>query len=385
MLKDMKKIIFFTSSILLSCIVQAEPFCTSYFQPKEFSSLQASIEKKIKVFSGKESIAGRADNVLSKLIGAKSPVIVSWMEKRDLSTKSEVEIANEWRLYFARNFILTRYPTDDRKLDAEVEELVDGILKEHFTQKFIQKMEALFKRAKRESIKALRAYTFSKKAEIISRVKAIKLYWPMTLKSARNNAIPLDLINWGIAYDPVPNEINIGLWAYSYPNDETYLAVFAHEIGHAFDSCRWSAFFEGSWPFEKVGQCLRSNKSVGAKKRDDSLLEKAVADKKLSAELAYSLKKNPTCNKLVYPPIGTQADQLPEAFADWFSTEVMAQIPKVDSKILRLDLCENKELIDGSSYPANQSRLQRIYFAHPKLQPKNNHTSQPAHAYCSFR
>jgi len=363
---------------------QVDSICANNVQPKDFLSLQASAEKKIEAFANKKSIADQADKLLSKLISAKSLVITSWINKRNLSTKSEGEIAKEWRLYFARNFILTKYPSGDAKLDAEIEALVDGILKESISGKFVQRIEALFKRAKDESIKNLLATSIDQKTQIVDRVKAIKLYWPKSLKTARNNAIPLDLIDWGIAYDSVPNEINIGLRAHAYPNDETYLAVFAHEIGHAFDSCRWGAFFEGPWPFEKVGQCLRSSESVAAKTRDDSLLEKMLSEKKLTADLVQSLKQNPTCNKLVYPPIGTQADQLPEAFADWFSTEVMAQMSDINYK-LRQDLCDGKPLNSGSSYPSNQTRLQKIYFSHPKLRLKGNSAESQAARYCSFK
>ncbi|MBC7428247.1 MAG: hypothetical protein H7336_06520 [Bacteriovorax sp.] len=51
---------------------------------------------------------------------------------------------------------------------------------------------------------------------------------------------------------------------------------------------------------------------------------------KLTPDLVNALKANSTCNKLVYPGKGIQADQLPESFADWFSAEVISKIRKIN-------------------------------------------------------
>ncbi len=179
---------------------------------------------------------------------------------------------------------------------------------------------------------------------------------------------PLELLSWGIAYNPVPNQINMGLEGVNYPNDDTIYAVFAHEIGHSFDPCRFEAFLSksGNNPFEKVISCLRSKKSVAAKKRDDSKMDKLVKSGKLSRQLQQALLSNPTCNKLQYPPIGIQSDQIGESFADWFSAEIIHMRDSV-KKGLRADLCNVKILNQGSSYPNNLDRLQKIYLAHPSI------------------
>jgi hypothetical protein len=107
---------------------------------------------------------------------------------------------------------------------------------------------------------------------------------------------------------------------------------------------------------------------VGAKKRDDSKLEEWVKKKKISSDLALGLKALPTCNKREYPPIGTQADQLPEVFADWFSAEVMAQVKNLKIENLRRDLCDEAHaVVEGSSYIPHKSRLYGIYYAHPAI------------------
>lgn len=347
--------------------------------------MKTDIDKKIEFFANQKNIAVKADNLLSKLISAKSPVIIDWLQKRDLLSQSEEQIAKAWRLYYAQNFILGKYPQEDSQINSEVEALVDGLLLEYFTEKFKAHLEKIFGEAKNIAIETLKSFNLPEGTEIIKRVSSIVLYWPKSLKSARNNSIPLDLVSWGIAYDPIPNEINIGLEALAYPDDKTYLAVFAHEIGHSFDSCRWGAFFTGTWPFEKVGQCLRSEQSVGALKRDDSQLETLFKSGKLKSDLIAALKANPTCNKLVYPPIGVQADQLPESFADWFSAEVLSRLPKLGEASIRLDLCEEKELVKGSSYPSHQKRRERIYLVQPAIKAAFKDSASMGGKYCSLR
>lgn len=212
-------------------------------------------------------------------------------------------------------------------------------------------MESLFGKSKESSLLALRAMPINQeqKRQILEKVENIQLYWMKDFRSSKFKQLPLDFVDWGIAYDPTANEINIGFNSLAYPNNETYLAVFAHEIGHSFDSCRWTAFFKGDWPFQKVGDCLRSSNSVGAKKRDDSKLDALAQNNK---PLADSLRTNPTCNKLAYPPIGLQADQLPESFADWFSTESMIQIKGIQVEYLRIDLCQKMNFtLDLHTHP----------------------------------
>ena len=358
----------------------AAEFCHNYQPPLSAQKTRQGIDLEIQKFAGQKRIVERADQTLSDLIKAKSPMISSWILKRNLQDQSEDQIAKEWREYFAKNFILSKYPQGDKDIDNEVEALVDQILQKNLTSSFRTRAEKLFERAKAAALLTIDELPLAEKPQAIDRIKSIKLYWPRSLKSSRNNSVPLDIIDWSVAYDPKPNEINIGVQALSYPNDETMMAVFAHEIGHSIDSCRWGMFLKREWPFQKVGDCLRSAKSVGAKKRDDSILAKITPQHNISQDLIRELQQNPTCNKVGYPPVGLQADQLPESFADWFSAEVMSRVKGIDTTKLRQDLCENKTLVAGTSYPANSDRLQKIYLAHPKLKrPTDPETS----TYCT--
>jgi hypothetical protein len=362
----------------------ASSFCTSYELPNNYLKMKSDTEQSIDAFANSKVIAAQADSILSKLITAKSPFVTSWYAKGNFKGKSEEDVAKSWRQYFARSFLLMKYPQGDAKIDLEIEKLVDGLLRKNFNKDFKKQLEKNFATSKNLAVETITSMNLPQNKVIIEKINSIKLYWPDHLKSARNNSIPLDLVDWGIAYDPLSNEINIGLNSLSYSNDETLIAVFAHEIGHSFDPCRWSAFYEGEWPFQKVGQCLRSDKSVNAKTRDDSKLEAFQKNGKISGELVKALKANPTCNKLAYPSQGIQADQLPETFADWFSAEVISRVKDLDVSRLRLDLCEEKTLVDGSSYPANHVRQENIYYAQPVIKNLLKDKSQSKGDYCSM-
>jgi len=356
-------------------------FCDQYQIPKNYLEIKSKIDEKIKTFSNVKSVAKDADETLSKMISAKSPVIAKWLAKRSMDSKSEEEIVREWRLYYARHIILTKFPHENEKINKEIEKLINEANAIFASKQNKNKLQDLFEKSKKQSLKTIKSFPISdnQKEQIISRVANINLYWMKDFKDSKFKQLPMDFLDWGVAYDPASNEINIGVNSLSYPNDETYLAVFSHEIGHAFDSCRWGAFFNGEWPFQNVGECLRSSKSVGAKKRDDSKMDLLV---KANKELGSSLKSNPTCNKLGYPPNGMQADQLPESFADWFSTETMANIEGLNSSVLRTDLCKEKNLNAGSSYPDNRQRLKAIYFAHPKFKRINEDSKMDAYSHC---
>lgn len=372
----------FYCTLLLPLITLAN-FCDTYQPPESYRSLKRNVDEKIGIFSNKKNIASHADQTLSNLLAAKSPVVSGWLTKRNLNSKSEEEIVSAWRDYFARNFILTKYPHNDRSIDKEIVDLLESINRLFSDPKFRSKMDSLFKKSRESSLLAVKAMALNdeQKRKILGRIGAINLYWMKDFKTSKFKQLPMDFLDWGIAYDPVANEINIGINALAYPNEETFLAVFAHEIGHSFDSCRWSAFFDGDWPFQKIGDCLRKSNSVGAKKRDDSKLNEVL---KNNSGLAASLRANPTCNKLAYPLIGLQADQLPESFADWFSAEVMAIAKDINPAFLRLDLCEKKELNPGSSYPTNELRLEAIYFTHPKFKDFRNNLKSNTYQYCGL-
>jgi len=343
----------------------------------EFSEVVKIREKKINDFSQNILVVKKADEIMSKLMSAKSPIIFDWLQKRNFKEKSEEQIVLEWRSYYAQMLVLNSYPQKDKKINNLIENLVDSLYGKIMNQSQQARLNNLFSQAKKMALVTIKEMNLPKiqKKEILDRVQKIKLFWPRPFVKA-NISSALDVVSWSVAYDPIPNRINMGLEALRYPNEQSLFAVFAHEIGHSFDPCRYGAFFTNTNPFMNVIECLRGPKSVGAKLRDDSKLESFLETKKISLGLYQSLKANTNCNKHEYPPIGTQSDQINESFADWFSAEVLAQnlkgldkqwSKKLAQNMVRSDLCEQKNLVEGTSYPRSQDRLQKIYLAHPLL------------------
>lgn len=166
--------------------------CDNYQTPKDYTELKIKIDENIRTFSNKKSIAQRADDTLSKLLSAKSPALIAWMNKRDLKSKSEEEIAREWRNYFARNFILTKYPYGDLSIDKEIETLIDSINKVFSDKKFQEKLENLFKKSKEASLLAIKSMPINEEQmkSIIKRIETIQLYWMKDLKIQSSNNYP---------------------------------------------------------------------------------------------------------------------------------------------------------------------------------------------------
>lgn len=375
---------FFLIIFLFNSSAFAKDHCEAYQLPANFLKMQSQVNQQIAHFAQKKKIAINADEAMTKLMKVGSPILKNWMNQPRFANSTDDEIVREWRLDYAKNYLLAGYPTGKSDLDREISSLVNRQIHSFLTPKLKKNLEGLFAVVKENSIKKIEQYGFSEKQQVLKKIKEIKIYIPDQLKGMKKNMTILDLLYWGIAYDPQTNEINIGLNVLSYPNDESVMAVFAHEIAHAFDSCRWSASFTGNWPFEKVGNCLRSEQSVVAKKRDDRSLEVLVKQGVIPSDVADNLRKNPTCNKSFYPPQGIQSDQILESFSDWFSAEVVSIIPRINLKNIRKDLCEKQTLSVGSSYPENSDRLRLVYGAHPRLREHLGFEASSKTKYCTF-
>lgn len=365
-------------------LLYAQTFCSTPSTHPEFSQFEQKIESKIAQSANLVSIAKEADQVLSKLLKAKSPVLISWLQKRQLMTAKDVEIAQQWRKYYLENFVLSQFPTKNKSVNKSVEALFSNINEMAFDKSYVKQTESIFSEAKQSALSTLNSWNLPEKinAEVRQRVQAIKLYWFKRLQGTRYNSKPLEFLKWGVAYDPTHNEINIGIHIKKYPTKENLFAVFSHEIGHAIDPCRWGAFLTSINPFDKVLSCLRTPKSANALPRDDSQMQSVLDKKLITPEIAESLKRNPTCNRTFYPPLGTQKDQILESFADWFSAEVLAHNKKYITQSFRADLCSEQRLKPGSSYLKNKDRLNKIYLAHPAIQNKLQVTSSST--YCKY-
>lgn len=346
-----------------------------------YQELEKKIDQRLENASNLVHVASEADGVLSKLIAAKSPVLLSWLDKRELMAAKEEKIAQEWRKYYLNNFIFPQFPTKNEKVNSTIENLFSEIDSLAFTKPHRDKIISLFTQAKNDVKTVVSSWNLPRenKIKIIHRLDTLKLYWFEKLQGTRYSNKPLEFVGWGFAYDPTNNEINVGIHARKYPTDANIYSVLLHEMGHSLDPCRWSFYFQGSNPFNTVLSCLRSPESVVAKARDDSKMAESLQKKLLSNEMADSLKKNPTCNRSFYPPEGTQKDQILESFADWFATEVYAT-SSFKKELPRPDLCQDQKLMKGSSYLPNIERLLKIYLVHPEL--KNLGPKKQSAKYC---
>jgi hypothetical protein len=351
---------------------------------KPIGAVEKIWKSELELLAMSPPMAKRADDLLSVLIEKKSPVLDQWMEKRSLYWKDEELIVRAWRTHFTESQLLN-HPNRDDVIRKIVESFAAKVGKKTFPAKERQKFERLFREAKKESLKILakQANTNS----ISKRVEGIQLFWLEDLPKAKTPKSPLEFLDWGIAYDPVPNVINIGIRALEYPNEATIFAVFVHEIAHAFDPCRTLAFLpdlQAGGPFASIHACLREKEAAGALARDDSQLDAIARAKGLGADFPAMMRLNPTCTKQDYPPEGVQADQIPETFADWFSAEVVAD-SRYAIRGLRSDLCVEKELRKGSSYLTNANRLERIYLANPRLRKNLKLSAATNVKYCELK
>lgn len=356
------------------------PHILNAFCPKQdigtnnhHQSVKLYIEAKLNQLANRPHFFKEADNYLVKLMAAKSPIIFNWMKKRKFDQKKdEVKIILAWRKYYLQHFIIGGYPKNTSEVNKQIEDLFAHINLKAFPKGVKNKFHRLFLKAKKESIDYIMKSRLSKndKTIIKKRIDETQLYWFKELKGSKYQRAPLEFLDWGLSYDPITSDLNIGLNSLAYSSDSTLLAVFVHELAHSFDPCRWSAMIGGPGPFEHVIKCLRDPQSAGALTRDDTLMNEMLKLKKIDPLLAMELKKNPTCNKLDYPPQGLQKDQIVEVFADWLSAEVVSHNLENIDLSLRYDLCQSSNLVKGSAYLSNHDRLHKIYLANPKIKKK---------------
>ncbi len=337
-------------------------------QAKDYNQLKETIDGKIENAANLETIATEADSVLSKLIAGKSPVLMNWLKERSLMTADEEKIAKAWRLYYLHTFIFDRFPTDNAAINRSVESLILDIQKLSFPAPVQKKLENLLTRLKKDAKRLVLSWTIETKDKqsILHRIDTLQLAWLSQLDNSPYKKEPLKFVDSALSYDVGENRIYVGVRTKSLPTEANLYASLAHEMSHAFDPCHWSLYIKGSSPFAYVESCLQNPQGAGAKTRDDGGLKKAIKDQILSKEMAQSLQQNPHCNQKNYPASGWQQDQLPESFADWFATEVFANSSFSDQHP-RPDLCQEQKTEPNSSYLSNQTRLEKIYFAHPKL------------------
>lgn len=332
-------------------------------QQKKNNLIDNERTKIIEAFSLNPLVRKESETALSLFIKNKSPFVQSFIEKRNLNPAKDPEkVALEWDKYFASSFILSKYPYDHGKIDVEIEKTFDSLIGKLIPQSKVNDVQKIFELAKQTAIAKIQSLSIEDKNKLViqNKIKAIRLYIPQRLKDSKFEKFPMEFMQWSLAYDPKLNEINFGLNALKY-NSTSLTSALLHEIAHSFDPCRWNLDTQEKWPFEKVGECLRTF----AKRRDDHTLDLYFQNKKISEADYKKIKSSPTC--LITSSQfrnNDQADQLPETFADWFSAYSMPE--NLINEDFRNDLCEQSDLSAGSSYLSNSDRLNKIYLNSPQ-------------------
>ena len=350
----------------------------------EYSELTKKAEKKFANAGNLATIASEADSVLAKLIANKSPVLVNWLQERELDSAKEDQIAKAWRLYYFHKFVVDRYPTDNKAINRSLEGLLKDMDDMAFDQSFKSKLEKILTTVKKDAKRRFLSWPIKQKDKqsITHRIDTVQLRWFKGLASSPYANKPLSYLASSLSYDPSKHQIHVGMKTKSYPTDASLYSVLAHEIAHSFDSCQWGLYIKGDFPFKKVESCMRALEGIHVKVRDDSHMKQAILDDVISKEMSQSLQQNPTCSLPQYPPRGVQKDQWPEAFSDWFAAEMFAFGHERIKELPRPDLCRDFKANPTSSLLSPLDRLLKIYLAQPKLAAL--WPQDPAPTYCEL-
>ncbi len=356
------------ASLLVSVALAATPCDSQTAVAPEYKDVQKQIDDKLATAGNLATIAEEADGVLSKLIAAKSPILMTWLKDRQLMSADEIEIAKAWRLYYLHKFVLDRYPTDNAAINRSVNALFSQAHDIALDQNLKTRLAGVLEAVKKDAKRLVLTWEVPKKDKqsIIHRIDTVQLAWFSSLETSPFKSNPMSFLSHGLDYNANKHQIFVGVKTRSLASDANFYTALAHELSHAFDPCHWGLFIKGPSPFSHLENCLRNPQGAAAKKRDDGSLIKALKGQMISKEMAQSLQQNPTCNTDQYPPQELQKDQLNEAFADWFAAEVFAT-SSYNKHFPRPDLCRDQKPDLHGEQLANDLRLQRIYLAHPAI------------------
>lgn len=360
--------IFFTLLVPLHSFGVSENLKKKYCQRIGKSFEMESIVDIASKLPSYSFIFNDGQRIFNKLKSNKNKFIIDWESKLVAESTKDA-----WTEFYITNFVMSESNKKNLRNDAFLSELYKASYNKIFSKERFELIKRVFTDIKNDSYKMLDKWPIENKAKLYikNKIKNISIYRNILFEKSKFKGMPKEFFLWGVSYDPLRNEINLGLNSLEYRTYDQLYSVLSHEIAHSFDSCRWSAFAANiESPFIGINQCLRSDISgIGAKKRDDSRLKELHLKGELTEELYMSLRKNKTCNKSVFPPQGAQRDQLDEVFADWFSSTLMG-ISKRQFSNIRSELCHHKKLSQGSSYTSNNRRLRFLYLANNNLLKK---------------
>jgi hypothetical protein len=309
-----------------------------------------------------------------------------WAHETELVKKDKKDILIGWRKQFFYTTLLPSY----RELSPIQKELVNSAfvdinnfafpeeVKKTYEQLFIEAKQLVFRLVDQQNMKK------DVKKIIKGRVAQTQLNWFSQIEGTQYEEDPTSYLKYDIRYQPKYKIISIGFHATRLTDGDTIISKFIQQMARSIDPCRWSISYPHfPYPYKNVLKCLREKGSVAAKKRDNSKIKKMFSEKKLTKKQKKSIEKFGTCNSAFYPPAGTQQEQIGVAFSDWFSAEAFSLVKELSRKF-REDLCVESGQKDFHSYPRNKSRLERIYFANPKIRKLINVKNVKGVKYCKM-
>jgi hypothetical protein len=372
------------SLLFISSFLLANTLCPSELTiPADYTELDKNIEKKISEAANLVTISQEADRVLTQLMRSNNPALTTWLQQMGFGAGNPLAIARQWRTYYLKNYILNKFPTPNPKINASVEALFADINKMAFPQDKKTEIEQIFKTAKKEMKQTLIAMPIPEdtQKQIIEQIEQTPLYWLGQLKGGPFQNQPLKFLNTGLTYDESKQQLLIGVQILRLPDSDSIMSRLIEGMTSSFDFCHWDKnLSQVKNPFTHLVQCFRESKSANAKTRDDRLLNQWLSKKVITEEKVDYLRNQPLCNDPLYPPAGSQKEQVNQVFADWFTAEVLAQRDPLRTPI-RSDLCllGKQPAVVGSAELSAHDRLMRIYYTQPTINKKLNPTTSFNH------
>ncbi len=377
-------------TIKLSAAQEFKSACDLWIDLPDAQYLELSKfkDKKIRELANMRTFSKVADKILNQLSEKPgNPDLMKWADQSSTALTDKAKVVSLWREHFFISIMTGSFKNLKKFEKAVLTKNFQEINKKALPYKKKMDLTLRFIEAKTLSLKFIDSTNFDKKTKtyLKDRIASIRMEWFTQIEGTRYEKSPIEYIKRDINYDPLTHSMILGFQVTRFKDPDTVTSVFAEQIAHAFDPCRWNSFQRNKkFPFQKITQCLRTKNSITAKKRGDEKLSTKKGKKILNVNQVKILKENPLCNTPFFPLEYDQREQINTAFADWFSAEVMSQKEKL-SDHMREDLCGVTAAAPFLAHPSGTDRLIRIYMANPKIRKKMGIEIDKKIKYCSLK
>lgn len=310
----------------------------------------------------------------------------TWAERKDIDPTNKKEVFQKWRKEFFGGIILPSFSKLKKYEKILIEDKFNQLNLKYFPDERKKYYQDVFDRSKKLIKVVLQKGPIDKttKATLIKLITESKINWFNKIEGSQYELSPSRFLDGLISYNVSDNSISIGVRAATIELEDSLISIFAQELAHAFDPCRWSVQYpKKKFPFESVVQCLRSKESIAARARESKKLDTDWVNGKFLPEQVKVLKSYPSCNTAIFPLGEDQREQINLAFADWFSAEVLSSMKKVSPQF-RKNLCSETLNIPFLARASGTTRMIRIYLANPILRKKTGYTVSGKINYCKW-